>query len=43
MTGPGCQSWLDHLFGHPDNEPDWYFAEDFEFVPICPRTLTASE
>lgn len=41
MTDPDYQTWLDHLFGHPDDEPEWYFAEGFEFVPIGPQTLTA--
>ncbi len=43
MTDPAYQTWLDHLFGHPDDQPEWYFAGGFEFVPISPRTLTASE
>ena len=41
MTDPDYQTWLDHLFDHPDDEPEWYFAEGFEFVPIGPRILTA--
>ncbi len=41
MTDPDYQTWLDHLFGHPDNEPEWYFSTGFEFAPISPRTLTA--
>ena len=41
MTDPDYQTWLDHLFDHPDAEPEWYFAEGFEFVPISPPTLTA--
>ena len=41
LADPGYQTWLGHLFGHPDDEPEWYFAEDFEFVPIGPQTLTA--
>jgi len=41
MTDPDYQTWLDHLFDHPDDEPEWYFAEGFEFVPISPQRLTA--
>ncbi|MHA1530333.1 MAG: hypothetical protein ACTSVG_15030 [Alphaproteobacteria bacterium] len=41
MTGPDYQAWLDHLFGHLDDEPEWYFAAGFEAVPIGPQTLTA--
>jgi hypothetical protein len=40
MTGPDYQTWLDHLFNHPDDAPEWYFADGFEFVPIGPQTLT---
>jgi hypothetical protein len=43
MTGPDYQTWLDHLFGHLDNEPDWNIFDDFEFAPTCPQTLNASE
>jgi len=43
MTDPDYHTWLDHLFGHADNELEWYFSEGFEFVPISPRTPTASE
>lgn len=41
MAAPDYQTWRDHLFGHPDDEPEWYFADGFAFVPIAPRTLTA--
>jgi hypothetical protein len=41
MTDLAYQTWLDHLFDHPDNDPDWYFAEGFEFSEISPQTLTA--
>ncbi len=43
MTDPDYHTWLDHLFDHPDDEPEWYFAEGFEVVEIGPRALTASE
>ena len=43
MTDRDYQTWLDHLFDHPDDEPESYFCEDFESVEIGPRTLTASE
>lgn len=43
MTDPDYRTWLDHLFGHLDNETDWNISDDFEFVPTCPQTLTASE
>ena len=41
MADTGYQTWLDHLFGHPDDEPEWYFADGYEFVPIGPQALTA--
>jgi hypothetical protein len=40
MTDSTYQTWLHHLFNHPDNEPEWYFAENFEFIEISPQTLT---
>ncbi len=43
ISDPDYQTWLDHLFGHPEDQPEWCFADGFEFVPISPRTLTASE
>ena len=43
MIGPDYQTWVNHLFGHPDNEPEWHLAWDFEFIPICTRALTARE
>jgi hypothetical protein len=40
-SDPEYQTWLDHLFDHPDDDPEWYFATGYEFVPIGPRPLTA--
>jgi hypothetical protein len=41
MTDPDYQTWLAHLFEHPDDEPEWYFATGFEFIEISPQTLAA--
>jgi len=40
-TDPDYRTWLDQLFEHSDDEPEWYFSDDFEFIEISPRTLTA--
>ncbi len=41
MSDPDYRTWRDLLFDHPDDAPEWYFTDGFEFVPIGPRTLTA--
>lgn len=41
MTDPTYRAWLDHLFDHPDDDPEWYFATGFEFIEIPPPTLAA--
>jgi hypothetical protein len=41
MTDPDYRAWRCHLFDHPDDDPEWYFAADFEFIPISPQALAA--
>jgi hypothetical protein len=41
MSGPDYEIWLDHLFNHPDDQPEWYFSTDFDFIEISPQTLAA--
>ena len=40
MTELDYQTWLDQLFDHPDDEPEWYFSADYEYIEIAPKTLT---
>ena len=41
MAEPDYQSWLAHHFDHPDDEPEWYYADGFQFVEISAQTLAA--
>jgi hypothetical protein len=41
MTDPDYQTWLRHLFDHPEDRPEWLFEPDHEFLRISPRALTA--
>lgn len=41
MTDPDYQTWLDHLFDHPEDRPEWYFEPDHAFLPITPQALSA--
>lgn len=41
MIDPDYQSWLAHLFDHPDDDPEWFFAPGFELIEISPQVLTA--
>lgn len=41
MTEYDYQTWLDQLFDHPDDEPEWYFSDSYEYTATAPKTLTA--
>ena len=41
MTEYDYQTWLDQLFDHPDDEPEWYFSDSYEYTETAPKTLTA--